>query len=68
MSPVQFEDSMIEICMKILNLSHKHMEDPAADVAARCDPIYVSRVVSAMVGRSLCAQNLLLAAKSVSVD
>lgn len=68
MSPVQFEDSMVEICMKLLDLSHKHKEDPVADVAARCDPIYVSRVVSAMVGQTLCFQNLLLAAKSIGVD
>lgn len=45
----QFEDDMVTICMKILDLNHKHAEDPAADVAARSDPIYVGRVISAMV-------------------
>ncbi|XP_029358611.1 protein-glutamine gamma-glutamyltransferase E isoform X1 [Echeneis naucrates] len=45
----QFEDDMVEICLKILNMSHKHMEDPAEDVSARCDPVYVGRVVSAMI-------------------
>nr|XP_046240951.1 protein-glutamine gamma-glutamyltransferase 6 [Scatophagus argus] len=45
----QFEESMVEICMKILDLNHKHKRDPADDVSARCNPIYVSRVVSAMI-------------------
>lgn len=40
---------MVTICMKILDLNHKHIEDPAADVAARSDPVYVGRVISAMV-------------------
>lgn len=40
---------MLTICMKILDLNHKHKEDPDTDVAARSDPIYVSRVISAMV-------------------
>lgn len=40
---------MVEICMMILDLNHKHQKDPADDVSARCNPIYVSRVVSAMV-------------------
>lgn len=50
----QFEDSMVNICTKILDLNHKHKDDPADDVSARCNPIYVSRVISAMVGRLLC--------------
>lgn len=45
----QFEDHMLTICMKILDLNHKHTEDPAADVAARSDATYVSRVISAMI-------------------
>lgn len=51
---VQFEDHMLEICMKILDLNHKHAEDPAADVAARSDATYVSRVISAMVQPTHC--------------
>lgn len=50
----QFEDQMLAICMKILDLNHKHTEDPAADVAARADATYVSRVISAMVKLSHC--------------
>ncbi|XP_070758523.1 protein-glutamine gamma-glutamyltransferase E-like [Enoplosus armatus] len=45
----QFEDNMVNICIKILDLNHKHLKDPADDVSARCNPIYVSRVVSAMI-------------------
>lgn len=48
--PTQFEEEMVDICLKILDVSPKYTEDPAEDVSARCNPIYVSRVVSAMVG------------------
>ncbi|KAM3622381.1 uncharacterized protein V6R79_024014 [Siganus canaliculatus] len=45
----QFEDDMVEICLKILDLNRKHLLDPADDVSARCNPIYVGRVISAMI-------------------
>ncbi|KAM8756255.1 protein-glutamine gamma-glutamyltransferase E [Acanthopagrus schlegelii] len=45
----QFEEDMVTICMMLLDLNHKHQKDPADDVSARCNPIYVSRVVSAMI-------------------
>ncbi|XP_029920271.1 protein-glutamine gamma-glutamyltransferase E-like [Myripristis murdjan] len=45
----QFEDEVLDICLKILDLNHKHENDPADDVSARCNPIYVSRVISAMI-------------------
>ncbi|XP_047438331.1 protein-glutamine gamma-glutamyltransferase 6 [Mugil cephalus] len=45
----QFESDMVEICLKLLDLNHKHLRDPADDVSARCNPIYVSRVISAMI-------------------
>lgn len=45
----QFEPDMVKICMKILDMNNNHGEDPAKDVSSRCDPIYVGRVVSAMV-------------------
>ncbi|KAL3058055.1 hypothetical protein OYC64_010271 [Pagothenia borchgrevinki] len=45
----QFEDNMVEISLLILDLNLKHEKDPADDVSARCNPIYVSRVVSAMI-------------------
>uniref|UniRef100_A0A667Y9L4 Protein-glutamine gamma-glutamyltransferase 2 n=1 Tax=Myripristis murdjan TaxID=586833 RepID=A0A667Y9L4_9TELE len=45
----QFEDKVLDICLKMLDLNSEYKKDPAADVAARCDPIYVSRVISAMI-------------------
>ncbi|XP_070815492.1 protein-glutamine gamma-glutamyltransferase 5-like [Chaetodon trifascialis] len=45
----QFEFNMVDICMKMLDLNHKHKDDPADDVSARCNPIYVSRVICAMI-------------------
>ncbi|XP_039654545.1 protein-glutamine gamma-glutamyltransferase 5-like [Perca fluviatilis] len=45
----QFEDDMVDICLRMLDLNPKYMKDPGDDVSARCNPIYVSRVVSAMV-------------------
>ncbi|KAF3856825.1 hypothetical protein F7725_017548 [Dissostichus mawsoni] len=45
----QFEDNMVEISLMILDLNLKHEKDPADDVSARCNPIYVSRVVCAMI-------------------
>ncbi|XP_038156689.1 protein-glutamine gamma-glutamyltransferase E-like [Cyprinodon tularosa] len=48
----QFEQGMVEICMKILDRNLKHWINPADDASARSDPIYVSRVVSAMINSS----------------
>uniref|UniRef100_A0A3B5MI63 Transglutaminase-like domain-containing protein n=1 Tax=Xiphophorus couchianus TaxID=32473 RepID=A0A3B5MI63_9TELE len=45
----QFEEDMVKICMKILDYNVKHKQDPADDVSARCNPIYVSRVVTCMI-------------------
>ncbi|XP_049923083.1 protein-glutamine gamma-glutamyltransferase 5-like [Epinephelus moara] len=45
----QFEKKMVDICLKILDVNPKHAKDPADDVSARCNPIYVSRVISAMI-------------------
>uniref|UniRef100_A0A8C4H057 protein-glutamine gamma-glutamyltransferase n=1 Tax=Dicentrarchus labrax TaxID=13489 RepID=A0A8C4H057_DICLA len=45
----QFEEDMVDICLKMLDVNPKYLRDPAADVSARCNPIYVSRVVSAMI-------------------
>lgn len=45
----QFEEDMVKICLKILDSSIKHKRDPADDVSARCNPIYVSRVITSMI-------------------
>ncbi|XP_029551041.1 protein-glutamine gamma-glutamyltransferase 2-like [Salmo trutta] len=45
----QFEDDIVDICLKLLDVNPKCLCDPAKDFSARCNPIYVSRVVSAMI-------------------
>uniref|UniRef100_A0A3Q3AVZ2 Protein-glutamine gamma-glutamyltransferase 2 n=1 Tax=Kryptolebias marmoratus TaxID=37003 RepID=A0A3Q3AVZ2_KRYMA len=48
----QFEEDMLKISLKILDLNIKHTRDPADDVSARCNPIYVSRVITSMINSS----------------
>ncbi|XP_039858742.1 protein-glutamine gamma-glutamyltransferase 2-like isoform X1 [Simochromis diagramma] len=48
----QFEEEMVDICLKILDANLEHREDPAGDTSARYNPIYVSRVISAMINSS----------------
>ncbi|XP_039766001.1 protein-glutamine gamma-glutamyltransferase 6 [Ornithorhynchus anatinus] len=45
----QFEEDILNICLSILDQSPSAQLDPLTDVSRRGDPIYVSRVVSAMV-------------------
>ncbi|XP_039719638.1 protein-glutamine gamma-glutamyltransferase 6 [Pteropus medius] len=45
----QFEENILNICLSILDRSPSHQDDPATDVSCRHDPIYVTRVISAMV-------------------
>ncbi|KAI2663968.1 Protein-glutamine gamma-glutamyltransferase 2 [Labeo rohita] len=45
----QFEDDILNICLKLLDLNPKCLKDALEDYSARCNPIYVSRVVSAMI-------------------
>ncbi|XP_037621555.1 protein-glutamine gamma-glutamyltransferase E-like [Sebastes umbrosus] len=45
----QFEDNMVNICLKMLDLNLIHLDNPTEDFRARADPGYVGRVVSAMV-------------------
>ncbi|XP_030584846.1 protein-glutamine gamma-glutamyltransferase E isoform X2 [Archocentrus centrarchus] len=45
----QFEQDMVKICLMMLDVNPKHLANAANDVSARCNPIYVSRVVSAMI-------------------
>ncbi|KAM3621590.1 uncharacterized protein V6R79_013232 [Siganus canaliculatus] len=45
----QFEEDMVDICLKMLDVNPKHKSDPSDDVSARCNPIYVGRVVSRMI-------------------
>ncbi|EHH65489.1 Protein-glutamine gamma-glutamyltransferase 6 [Macaca fascicularis] len=45
----QFEEDILNICLSILDRSPGHQNNPATDVSCRHDPIYVTRVISAMV-------------------
>ncbi|XP_051489389.1 protein-glutamine gamma-glutamyltransferase 6-like [Apus apus] len=45
----QFEEDILDISLAILDRSLSHRQDPAVDVSNRNNPVYVSRIVSAMV-------------------
>ncbi|XP_075818817.1 protein-glutamine gamma-glutamyltransferase 6 [Microtus pennsylvanicus] len=45
----QFEEDILNICLSVLDRSPSHQDDPATDVSHRHDPVYVTRIISAMV-------------------
>ncbi|XP_007933455.1 protein-glutamine gamma-glutamyltransferase 5 [Orycteropus afer afer] len=45
----QFEESIIDICLKLLDKSLNFQIDPATDCVLRGSPVYISRVVCAMI-------------------
>ncbi|CAK7302610.1 Protein-glutamine gamma-glutamyltransferase Z [Vulpes lagopus] len=45
----QFEEDIIDICFEILDKSLYFLENPSKDYSQRNDPVYVCRVVSAMI-------------------
>ncbi|CAK6432317.1 unnamed protein product [Pipistrellus nathusii] len=45
----QFEDNIINICLELLDKSLNFQMDPATDCALRGSPVYISRVVCAMI-------------------
>ncbi|XP_019944770.2 protein-glutamine gamma-glutamyltransferase 2-like [Paralichthys olivaceus] len=45
----QFEAGILDVCLKILDENPKFVSDADKDVSARRNPIYVSRVLSAMI-------------------
>ncbi|XP_007932881.1 protein-glutamine gamma-glutamyltransferase 6 [Orycteropus afer afer] len=45
----QFEENILNICLSILDRSPSHQDNPATDVSHRHDPIYITRIISAMV-------------------
>lgn len=49
LSGMQFEEDILTICLTILDRSPCHQAYPATDVSRRYDPVYVTRVISAMV-------------------
>ncbi|XP_053309393.1 protein-glutamine gamma-glutamyltransferase 2 [Spea bombifrons] len=45
----QFEDGILEACLQLLDTNPKFVRDSSRDCSRRNDPVYISRVVSAMV-------------------
>ncbi|KAB0368943.1 hypothetical protein FD755_018948 [Muntiacus reevesi] len=45
----QFEENIIDICLELLDKSLNFQIDPATDCALRGSPVYISRVVCAMI-------------------
>ncbi|XP_043845725.1 protein-glutamine gamma-glutamyltransferase 2 [Dromiciops gliroides] len=45
----QFEDGILDTCIELLDMSPKFIKDPSHDCSQRNNPVYVSRVMSAMV-------------------
>uniref|UniRef100_A0A8C2AM21 protein-glutamine gamma-glutamyltransferase n=1 Tax=Cyprinus carpio TaxID=7962 RepID=A0A8C2AM21_CYPCA len=45
----QYEKGILDICMKLLQVSPQHQEDIVKDLLNRSNPVYISRVISAMV-------------------
>ncbi|XP_047458175.1 protein-glutamine gamma-glutamyltransferase 2-like isoform X2 [Mugil cephalus] len=45
----QYEPGVLEACLKLLQVSPQHFRDSLKDYSLRADPVYLSRVVCAMV-------------------
>ncbi|XP_071331573.1 protein-glutamine gamma-glutamyltransferase E-like isoform X2 [Trachinotus anak] len=45
----QYEPGVLEACLKLLQLSPQHLQDKHKDYVLRADPVYLSRVICAMV-------------------
>ncbi|XP_044520236.1 protein-glutamine gamma-glutamyltransferase 2 isoform X1 [Gracilinanus agilis] len=45
----QFEDGILDICIELLDMNPKFIRDCGRDCSRRNSPIYISRVISAMV-------------------
>ncbi|XP_037108182.1 protein-glutamine gamma-glutamyltransferase 2 [Syngnathus acus] len=45
----QFESGILDVCLRILDMNPKYRRNPGKDCSGRRNPIYVSRVLSAMV-------------------
>lgn len=45
----QFESGILDICLRTLDMNPKYLKNPGKDCSGRRNPIYVSRVLSAMV-------------------
>ncbi|XP_078477662.1 protein-glutamine gamma-glutamyltransferase 2-like, partial [Lampetra planeri] len=48
----QYEPGVLEACLKLLQVSPQHLSNQQRDYVLRADPVYLSRVVCAMVNSS----------------
>lgn len=46
---MQYEPGVLEACLKLLQVSSEHLSNSCKDYMLRGDPVYLSRVVGAMV-------------------
>lgn len=46
---MQYEPGVLEACLKLLEFSPQHLADKNKDYTLRANPVYLSRVVCAMV-------------------
>ncbi|KAI1892306.1 hypothetical protein AGOR_G00131980 [Albula goreensis] len=45
----QFESGILDICLRVLDENPKHVKNPGKDCSGRRNPVYVTRVLSAMI-------------------
>lgn len=50
--PLKYEPSVLETCLNLLQVSPQHQKNRRMDYLNRNNPVYISRVVSAMVSAS----------------
>ncbi|XP_072917725.1 protein-glutamine gamma-glutamyltransferase 2-like [Hemitrygon akajei] len=48
----QFEEDILDICLKILDNTPKYLKSPGKEIRKRCSAVYIARTVSAMVNSS----------------
>ncbi|TNN53906.1 Protein-glutamine gamma-glutamyltransferase 2 [Liparis tanakae] len=53
----QFEDGILDVCLRILDMNPKHLRNPGKDCSGRRSPVYVSRVLSAMASPGMLCVN-----------
>lgn len=51
--PAKFEPGILEACLNLLNVSPQHQRNKRLDYLYRNNPVYIGRVVSAMVRTQL---------------
>lgn len=50
----QYEPGVLEACLQLLQVSPQHLSDTRKDYVLRADPVYISRVICAMVRNQIC--------------